>query len=37
MPKRGNAKLFQICVRQAREDRLADPVVAERRLIFPEA
>src|SRR5215813_13693309 len=35
--KRGDAKLLQVLVRQARENRLVNVILAEDRLIFPEA
>ena len=37
MLKRGDAKLFQVLVRQARENRLVNVILAEDRLILPEA
>jgi len=35
--KRGDAKLLQVLVRQARENRLVYIILAEDRLILPEA
>ena len=37
MPNRGDAKLLQGLVRQARENRLVYVILAECRLILPEA
>ena len=37
MTKRGDAKLLQVLVRQARENRLVYVIPAEDRLILPEA
>jgi hypothetical protein len=37
VPKRRDAKLFQVLVRQARENRLVYVVLAEDRLVLPEA
>ena len=37
VPKRRDAKLFQVLVRQAREDRLVYLILAECRLVLPEA
>src|SRR5262249_28816363 len=37
MPKRRDAKLLQVLVRQARENRLVDVILAECCLILPEA
>jgi hypothetical protein len=35
--KRGDTKLLQVLVRQARENRLVYVIVAEDRLVLPEA
>ena len=37
MPKGGDAKLLQVLVRQARKDRLVYFILAECRLVLPEA
>src|SRR6185312_12942634 len=37
VPKRGDAELLQVLVRQARENRLVYVILAEDRLVLPEA
>ena len=37
MTKRGDTKLLQVLVRQARENRLVYVILAEDRLVLPEA
>ena len=37
MPKRGDAKLLQVLVRQARQNRLVYVILAEDRLVLSEA